>query len=77
MADHDSQGAARARGPACAAGVASRLSEALPTNDLAIEGLLDRGAQLAALMSWDVVAGKFIMPVIDELCQQWPAIRVA
>lgn len=60
-----------------AAGVASQLMDALPAGEESMEALLNRGAQLASLMSWDVVAGKFIMPVIDTLCEEWPAIRVA
>lgn len=60
-----------------AAGVAGKLVDVLPDSDVAMEALLESGYKLAGRMSWDVVARKFIMPVIDELCAEWPQIRVA
>jgi hypothetical protein len=60
-----------------AAKVAERLLSALPASDTVMESLLERGTQLAAQMSWDVIARKFIMPVIDQLCEHRPVIRVA
>ncbi|MCL2330472.1 MAG: hypothetical protein FWC56_04120, partial [Phycisphaerae bacterium] len=56
-----------------AADVAARLAQALPTNDLAMEALLERGASLAAQMSWDAIARRFILPMIDRLCEDRPA----
>jgi len=60
-----------------AAGVAARLMEVLPEGDPSMEALLESGYKLASRMSWDVVARKFIMPVLEGLCEGWPSIRVA
>lgn len=60
-----------------AANVAARLMEALPEGDLALERLLEDGYKLAAKLGWDVVARKFIMPTINDLCEDRPKIRVA
>jgi hypothetical protein len=58
-----------------AAGVARRIMNALPTTDAQMKSLLQSGYKLASQMSWDVVAGRFVMPGLDEACRK--KVRVA
>jgi hypothetical protein len=49
--------------------VARRLVELLPADEKDMENLLERGYDLAKHMSWEVVAGRFVMPQIDAICK--------
>lgn len=57
--------------------VAHRLLAALPTSDTSTEALLKSGYELAEQMSWDVVAGEFVLPAIDSLFTKLRAVKVA
>ncbi len=57
--------------------VAKRLLDVLPRNDAQAESLLARGFELADQMSWEVVAGDYILPAIDNACGRLRAVRVA
>ncbi|NLX12802.1 MAG: hypothetical protein GXY44_04005, partial [Phycisphaerales bacterium] len=47
--------------------VARKLLMRLPGDEHAIESLLKSGYDLARQMSWDVVAGQYLLPAIDAL----------
>jgi len=48
--------------------IARYIVDTLPTNDAQTEELLRKGYELAGQMSWNVVAGKFVLPAIDAIC---------
>ena len=62
---------------AVAVDVAGTLLKRLPTNAAEAESLLESGYDLARRMSWDVIAERFVMPEINEICRVLPAIKVA
>ena len=55
-----------------AAAVAHRIIQALPTSEPSMQALMRNGYQLAHQMSWDVVAGRFVMPGIEAACRKQP-----
>lgn len=57
--------------------VAQRIVQVLPRSDDDMQQLLDRGYELARQMSWEVVAGEFVLPAIDSICSGLRAVRVA
>ncbi|HSW44978.1 MAG TPA: hypothetical protein VLM89_05360 [Phycisphaerae bacterium] len=59
-----------------AAGVARQIMQVLPATDAAMESLLRSGYELASGMSWDVVAGRFVMPEIVSACRKRPPASV-
>jgi hypothetical protein len=57
--------------------VARALLQALPQDDTDAQKLLATGCDLAGQMSWEVVAGEYVLPAIDSLCGKLRAVRVA
>lgn len=58
--------------------VARRLLEVLPVDDASTESLMHSGYELARQMSWEVVAGEYVLPAIDAMCGgRVRAVRVA
>jgi len=57
--------------------VAQRLAKLLPVDDAATEALMARGCDLAEKMSWEVTAGEYVLPVIDQVCRKSKAADVA
>lgn len=57
--------------------VARRVLEALPRNDDDRVALMQSGWALASKMSWEVVAGRFVLPGIDAVCRRYPQLHVA
>jgi hypothetical protein len=53
-----------------AAAIAHRIIQALPTSEPSMQALMRNGYQLAHQMSWDVVAGRFVMPGIEAACRK-------
>jgi hypothetical protein len=60
-----------------AAQVAQRLLQTLPTDEASTAALVESGYQLARQMSWDVVAGEYVLPNIEHICSRLRAVRVA
>lgn len=59
--------------------LARRIDAVLPSSDEETVKLLERGYEIARQMSWDVVAGEFVLPSIDSICGtgRLRAVRVA
>ncbi|HQA46144.1 MAG TPA: hypothetical protein PLM77_19015, partial [Phycisphaerae bacterium] len=60
-----------------AAQVAQRILAALPTDDASAKALLTKGYEIARRLSWEVVAGEFVLPGIDSVCHRPRVVRVA
>jgi len=57
--------------------IARRIVEVLPGSEADTEALMQSGRQLAEKMSWEVVAGEFIIPAIEQLYKKSAASDVA
>lgn len=57
--------------------IARYIIDTLPQTDAQTEELLRKGYELASRMSWDVVAGKYILPAIDAVCAKKAGSEVA
>lgn len=57
--------------------VGRELAARLPGNDDEMGKLIDSGYELACKMSWDAVAGRFVMPGIEAICNRPQAAEVA
>jgi len=57
--------------------IAGHLLETIPKDDAQAEALLRTGYELASQMSWDVVAGRFVLPAIDAVCSKKADSQVA
>ena len=60
-----------------AARVADQIVQNLPADDHARQAMLARGHQMAARMSWDVVARDYFLPAIDRACRRHTVLEVA
>jgi len=56
--------------------VARQLVERLPRCDAEKVGLIERGYELASQMSWEVVAGNYVLPGIDRACRKRRSTQV-
>jgi hypothetical protein len=52
--------------------VAHRLLQVLPANEKDMETMLRQGYDMAKHMSWEIVAGQFVMPQIEAICKKLP-----
>lgn len=57
--------------------VAREVLDRLPESDADRERLMTSGEALAARMSWEVVAGSFVLPGIESVCAKYPRLHVA
>jgi hypothetical protein len=57
--------------------IAGYLLETMPKNDAQADTLLRTGYEIASQMSWDVVAGRFVLPAIDAICSKKAKSQVA
>lgn len=57
--------------------VAQRIVTALPADDEARQALLTTGYDIARRMSWEVVAGEYVLPGIESVCHRPKIVRVA
>lgn len=57
--------------------IARYIIETLPQTDAQTEELLRTGYEVASRMSWNVVAGRYILPAIDALCSRRAESQVA
>lgn len=57
--------------------IARHVLHNLPQTDAEVERLLKTGYELASQMSWDVVAGQFVLPAIDAICSKKAESQVA
>lgn len=60
-----------------AAKIARQILAALPADDAAARALLTKGYEIARQMSWEVVAGEFVLPGIESVCRRPRVVRVA
>jgi len=57
--------------------IARYVIETLPRSDAQTEEMLRTGYELASQMSWDVVAGQYVLPAIDAICAAQRQTQVA
>lgn len=57
--------------------IVKRIIDVLPRNDGDVERLLKRGYELASQMSWEVVAGEYVLPAIEDICGKLRVVKVA
>ncbi|MGQ9649422.1 MAG: hypothetical protein ACUVXJ_04880 [Phycisphaerae bacterium] len=57
--------------------IARYIIATLPQTDAQTEEFLGRGYDLSSRMSWDVVAGQYILPAIDAICARKAGSQVA
>jgi len=57
--------------------VAREVLDLLPQCDKDRERLMTSGEALASKMSWEVVAGRLVLPGIDRVCATYPRLHVA
>jgi hypothetical protein len=57
--------------------LARQILERLPTTDAEREALISSGWELARQMSWDVMAGRHVLPAIDAICRKSQQAKVA
>jgi hypothetical protein len=57
--------------------VAGRILAALPRDEGEARALLAKGYEIARQLSWEVVAGQFVLPGIESVCRRPRVVRVA
>ncbi|GMU23940.1 MAG: hypothetical protein AMXMBFR13_40170 [Phycisphaerae bacterium] len=57
--------------------LARQIISLLPVDDASTEALMASGYRLAKEMSWEVVAGEYVLPGIESVCRRTAVIRVA
>jgi hypothetical protein len=57
--------------------LAQRILKALPNDEASAEALLIKGYEIARELSWEVVAGEYVLPGIESVCRRPRVVRVA
>jgi hypothetical protein len=57
--------------------LAKRILKVLPQDGASAKALLAKGYEIARQLSWEMVAGEFVLPGIDSVCRRPRVVRVA